>query len=366
VAPTARGDGVDVRRPGAAASNAGAVLVAACEDHAMRTIDWVDGEIHLIDQTRLPDELVVLRIATLEPLLDAIARLAVRGAPALGVAGGMGVALLAARRPFDAPAIRADAERLRLARPTAVNLAWAVERALGRLDAGPEAVLEAALAIRDEDIAACAAIATRGADLVRELVARQRIRVMTICNTGALAAVERGTALGVIGELHARGLLEEALPLETRPLLQGARLTAWELQRMGASFRLIVDSAAASVLARGMADIVCIGADRIARNGDTANKVGSFMLALAARHAGVPLLSIAPETTIDPATADGASIHVEERGADEVTSIRGVRLAPEGTRTLNPAFDVTPASLITAIVTDRRVIRTDRGEIPGE
>jgi methylthioribose-1-phosphate isomerase len=331
----------------------------------MRTIDWVDGEIHLIDQTRLPDELVVLRIATLEPLLDAIARLAVRGAPALGVAGGMGVALLAARRPFDAAAIRADAERLRLARPTAVNLAWGVERALGRLDAGPEAVLEAALAIRDEDIAACAAIATRGADLVRELVARPRIRVMTICNTGALAAVERGTALGVIGELHARGLLEEALPLETRPLLQGARLTAWELQRMGAPFRLIVDSAAASVLARGMADIVCIGADRIARNGDTANKVGSFMLALAARHAGVPLLSIAPETTIDPATADGASIHVEERGADEVTSIRGVRLAPEGTRTLNPAFDVTPASLITAIVTDRRVIRTDRGEIPG-
>jgi methylthioribose-1-phosphate isomerase len=329
-----------------------------------RTIDWVDGEIHLIDQTRLPDELDVLRITALDDLIDAIARLAVRGAPALGVAGGLGVALLAALHPGDETTVRDGAARLRAARPTAVNLAWGTDRALARLGDGPGAVLAEALAIRDEDIAACAAIAARGADLVRSLVARTRVRVMTICNTGALAAVERGTALGVAAELHARGILEEVLPLETRPLLQGARLTAWELIRMGVPFRLLVDGAAASVLARGFADVVLIGADRITANGDTANKVGSLSLALAARHAGVPLIVVAPETTVDPATSDGSGIEIEERAAEEVTSVRGVRVAPVGTRTLNPAFDVTPARLITAIVTDRRVIRTDRGERP--
>jgi methylthioribose-1-phosphate isomerase len=328
-----------------------------------RTIDWVDGEIRLIDQTRLPDELVLLRIASLDDLVDAISRLAVRGAPALGVAGAMGVALLA-RLHADAATVRAGAARLRAARPTAVNLAWGTDRALARLPDGPDAVLAEALAVRDEDIAACAAIARRGADLVRELVARPRIRVMTICNTGALAAVERGTALGVIEELHERGLLEEALPLETRPLLQGARLTAWELARMGAPYRLLVDGAAASVLARGMADVVLIGADRITANGDTANKIGSLSLALAARHAGVPLLVVAPESTVDAATATGAGIEIEERGADEVTGFRNTRWAPAGAETLNPAFDVTPATLITAIVTDARVIRTDRGETP--
>jgi methylthioribose-1-phosphate isomerase len=331
----------------------------------MRTIDWVDGEIHLIDQTRLPDELVVLRIRSLDELIDAIARLAVRGAPALGVAGGFGVALLAARHPGDDAAVREGAARLRAARPTAVNLAWGVDRALACLPQGPTAVLAEAQRIRDEDIAACAAIAARGADLIAELVDRPSVRAMTICNTGALAAVERGTALGVIGEVHARGRLEEALPLETRPLLQGARLTAWELDRMGAPFRLVVDGAAASVLARGGADVVLIGADRIARNGDTANKVGSLSLAIAARHAGVPLLVVAPESTVDLATPSGADIPIEERADDEVTTFRGVRTAPAGARALNPAFDVTPASLVTAIVTDRRVVRLDRGETPG-
>jgi methylthioribose-1-phosphate isomerase len=278
----------------------------------------------------------------------------------------MGVALLAAADPSGADAVRAGAARLRDARPTAVNLAWGVDRALARLADGPKAVLAEALLIRDEDIAACAAMSARGADLVLELTGRPGVRVMTICNTGALAAVERGTALGVVGELHARGRLEEVFPLETRPLLQGARLTAWELQQMGAPFRLIVDGAAASVLARGLADVVLIGADRIARNGDTANKVGSLSLALAARHAGVPLLVVAPESSVDAGTPDGTAIEIEERGADEVTSFRGLRTAPAGTAALNPAFDVTSASLITAIVTDRRVVRLDRGETPGD
>jgi len=331
----------------------------------MRTIDWVDGEIHLIDQTRLPDELVVLRVDTLDALVDAIARLAVRGAPALGVAGAMGVALLA-ERPADPGAVRAGAARLRAARPTAVNLAWGVDRALARLPEGPVAVLAEALAVRDEDIAACAAMAVRGADLVTELTGRDRVTVMTICNTGALAAVERGTALGVAGELHARDQLAEVLVLETRPLLQGARLTAWELDRMGAPHRLLVDSAAAFTLSRGLADVVLIGADRITANGDTANKVGSLALALAARHAGVPFLVVAPESTVDLATPDGRGIEVEERSAGEVTAFRGVPVAPVGTRTLNLAFDVTPAGLVTAIVTDRRVVRLDQGGTPAD
>ncbi len=334
-----------------------------CQDDAvMRTIDWVDGEIVLIDQTRLPDEVVVLRVAEVERLIDAIRTLAVRGAPALGVAGGFGVALLAARHPGDTATVEEAAGRLRAARPTAVNLARGVDRALARLGDGAAAVLAEALRIRDEEIAASAAMATRGADLVAALVPGRRPRIMTICNTGALAAVERGTALGVAGELHARDALEEVLVLETRPLLQGARLTTWELRQMGAPFRLLVDSAAASVLARGMADVVLIGADRVTRNGDTANKVGSFALALAARHAGVPFVVVAPESTIDATTPSGDAIEIEERPADEVTTFRGVRTAPTGTRVLNPAFDLTPAGLITAIVTDRRVVRLDLGE----
>jgi methylthioribose-1-phosphate isomerase len=330
----------------------------------MRTIDWVDGEIQLIDQTRLPDELVVLRVADVDALVDAIRSLAVRGAPALGVAGALGVALLAARHPDDVARVITDAGRLRAARPTAVNLARGVDRVLTRLGEGPAAVLDEALRIRDEEITASAAMAILGADLVARLVPRPRVRAMTICNTGALAAVEGGTALAVVAELHARGVLEEAITLETRPLLQGARLTTWELARLGAPYRLIVDSAAASVLARGLADVVLIGADRVTRNGDTANKVGSLSLALAARHAGVPFVVVAPESTIDLDTASGAEIEIEERPGDEVTSFRGLPTAAAGTRALNPAFDVTPAALVTAIVTDRRVVRLDRGERP--
>lgn len=330
----------------------------------MRTIDWVDGEIHLVDQTRLPDELVVLRIASLDPLVEAIRTLAVRGAPALGVAGALGVALLAAAHPGERAPVEQGAARLRAVRPTAANLAWGVDRALARLGDGPGAVLAEALRIRDEDIAACLAMATRGADLVRAVVPRPRVRVLTICNTGALAAVEHGTALGVARELLARGQLDEVVVLETRPLLQGARLTTWELAAMGAPFRLIVDSAAASVLVRGLVDVVLMGADRITASGDTANKVGSLAIAIAARHAGVPVIVVAPESTIDPGTPSGAQIAIEERPDDEVTSFRGVRTAAAGTPALNPAFDVMPAGLITAIVTDRRVLRLDRGQRP--
>jgi methylthioribose-1-phosphate isomerase len=305
----------------------------------------VDGAVELVDQTRLPDECVTLRVETVDELVGAIRRLSVRGAPALGVAGALGVVL--ARGDQDAVA------RLRAARPTAVNLAWGVDRAAARIPEGPEAVLETALRIRDDDIAACHAMGERGA----ELLEGDRLRIMTVCNTGGLACVERGTALGVAQTLHERGRLAEVLALETRPLLQGARLTAWELARMGAPHRLVTDGAGPYLLARGGVDAVLIGADRIAANGDTANKIGSYALALGAERAGVPFIVVAPESTIDPATPSGEHIEIEDRGADEIVAFRGTRVAPEGTDALNPAFDVTPHDLITAIVTEERVIR---------
>lgn len=327
----------------------------------MRTIDWVDGAIELIDQTLLPTELQVRRVTDVDDLISDIKRLAVRGAPALGVAGALGVALLAAQGD-DGDAIRGDAARLREARPTAVNLSWGVDRALTRLPEGAAAVLDEALAIRDEDIAACVSMGLYGADYVRSLVDREKARIMTICNTGGLATVERGTALGVIQTIFEQGWLDEAIPVETRPLLQGSRLTTWELTQMGAPYRLIVDSAGPFLLSRGYADAVFIGADRIAANGDTANKIGSYSLALGAKAAGVPFIVVAPESTVDMATPDGASIEIEDRGAEEVVTLQGVVTATPGSAAINPAFDVTPHELITAIVTDRRVIRPAQGE----
>jgi len=327
----------------------------------VRTIDWVDGAIELIDQTLLPGEVSVRRITELDDLITDIQRLAVRGAPALGVAGALGVALIA-RTESDPERRLESAQRLRSARPTAVNLSWGVDRALTVLADGPEAVLAEAIRVRDEDIAACISMGLSGADLIRELVpGREKLRVATICNTGGLAAVERGTALGVIQTLLEQDSLEEVFPMETRPLLQGARLTAWELTQMKAPFRLMVDSAGPFLISRGIADVIVIGADRIAANGDTANKVGSFSLALAAQRAGIPFLVIAPESTVDLGTATGADIEIEDRGSAEVVAFAGVRTAPEGTQAVNPAFDVTPRDLITAVVTDRRVVRLDQG-----
>jgi methylthioribose-1-phosphate isomerase len=330
-------------------------------DTTLRSIDWIDGAIELVDQTRLPEELVHLRVTDVATLIDAIRRLAVRGAPALGVAGAMGVALAATTIPDPAERDRAVAA-LRAARPTAVNLAWGVDQAAAHLGDGADAVLARALRIRDDDIAACRSMGLLGADLVQELAGAGRVRVMTVCNTGGLATVERGTALGVIQTLHERGGLVEALACETRPLLQGARLTTWELARMGAPHRLLADAAGPFLLARGAADAVLIGADRIAANGDTANKVGSYSLALGARQAGVPFIVVAPETTVDMDTASGEKIEIEDRGAAEVTGVRGVQVAPRDTPAVNPAFDVTPHELVTAIVTDRRVVRGDRGD----
>ena len=338
----------------------------------MRTLDWVDGGIEMIDQTRLPQKTETLRVETVDDLVAAIKRLSIRGAPALGVAGAYGVAMAARLHDpgGDADRFEAAVDRIRHARPTAVNLGAMVDRVAPIARVDPAAALAEAHRIRDEELVASVAMGERGADLVEELVggstpdAEAGIRVMTICNTGGLAAVERGTALAVVQTLHERGRLAEALAVETRPLLQGGRLTTWELQRMGAPHRLLVDAAGPFLLARGAADAVLIGADRVAANGDTANKIGSFSLALGAANAGVPFIVVAPESTVDMATPGGDAIEIEDRGPEEVASVRGVAIAPEGTQALNPAFDVTPAALITALVTDRRVVRFDEGERP--
>ena len=323
---------------------------------------WIDGAVEFVDQTLLPHEEVMRRCATVDAVIDAIVRLVVRGAPAIGVAGAYGVALAASLHDpvNDAEKFRIEVRRIRDARPTAVNLARMVDRTA--VATSFDEALSIAHAIREEERLASISMGELGADFLLERCGNRPLRVMTICNTGALAAIERGTALAVIQTLHERGKLAEALPLETRPLLQGGRLTAWELQRMGAPFRLLVDSAAAMLLARGYADAIVTGADRIAANGDTANKVGTFSLALAAQFANVPFVVVAPETTVDLATPSGADIHIEERSVDEVTSFKGVRVSPAGTQAINPAFDVTPVSLIEALVTDKRVVQFPNGE----
>ncbi|HKY65915.1 MAG TPA: S-methyl-5-thioribose-1-phosphate isomerase, partial [Acidimicrobiales bacterium] len=227
------------------------------------------------------------------------------------------------------------------------------------------ALLAEARAVLDEDVAANAAIGKRGADLLTELCpspAEGGLRLHTHCNAGALACVDVGTALGVVRALHARGAVERVYADETRPLLQGARLTAWELQALGVDYRVAVDGAGPSLIARGLVDAVVVGADRVAANGDVANKVGTYPLALAAARAGIPFVVAAPESTVDAATPDGAAIEIEDRGGDEVLAWAGVTVAPEGARAVNPAFDVTPADLVTAVVTEGRVVRPAAGE----
>ncbi|MFC5289326.1 S-methyl-5-thioribose-1-phosphate isomerase [Actinokineospora guangxiensis] len=320
---------------------------------SVRTVDWADHRIVAIDQTRLPHEVVLLDIETVDDLIAAIRSLAIRGAPALGVAGALGVAL-AAVSPGSADDVPAAAARLRAARPTAVNLAWGVDQALAHLAGGPDAVLSAAIRVRDEDIASCRAIGERGADWLLERVGGP-LAIQTHCNAGALACVEWGTALGVVRSLHERGALAHVYADETRPLLQGARLTAWELARMGAAHTVVADAAGPSVIANGLVQAVVVGADRIAANGDVVNKVGTYPLALAAHRAGVPFVVAAPESTVDMATPTGADVPIEVRAAEEVTAFAGVAVAPPGTAALNYAFDVTPRDLVTAIVTEARV-----------
>jgi S-methyl-5-thioribose-1-phosphate isomerase/methylthioribulose-1-phosphate dehydratase len=320
----------------------------------LRTFDWDGDAIVTIDQRLLPHEHRLLRLGSVPELIEAIATLAIRGAPALGIAGALGVAL-SARRHADPEAVRADARRIADARPTAVNLAWGVARALARLPEGPDAVLAEALDLLEEDERINRAASARAADLVLHLCPRRPLRILTHCNTGRLATGAWGTALGTVRHLADRGAVELVVATETRPLLQGARLTAWELGEAGIPHRVCVDSAAAALMAQGAVDCVVVGADRIAANGDVANKIGTYALAVAAARHGIPFLVVAPESTVDESLPDGSGIVIEDRAAAEVTVVNGAPVTPAGTRALNPAFDVTPAELVT-VVTERRVL----------
>jgi methylthioribose-1-phosphate isomerase len=335
----------------------------------VKTIEWTGKAARIIDQTLLPGRVKFLDLATDKAMWEAIRALRVRGAPAIGVAAAYGVRLGAAQGAArTAKAVRARALRsadyLATSRPTAVNLFWALERmreAARRIpdDASPADALDILLAeamdIHASDEATCAAIARHGAPLLKGAKG-----VLTHCNAGALATAGMGTALGVIYEA-ARTTKFTVYADETRPLLQGARLTAWELIHAGIETRLITDSMAASVLARGEVQAIVVGADRIAANGDTANKVGTMPLAIVAKHFGVPFYVAAPLSTFDPKIRTGADIPIEERGAEEITRFGGTLVAPKGVRVFAPAFDVTPAPLIAGIVTETGVLRKPYG-----
>jgi len=328
-------------------------------------VRWEGDRLVMLDQRQLPGREVEDGYTRWEDVADAIRTLAVRGAPAIGVAAAFGL-VLAARMSgattFDSLMADLAVARKGLAatRPTAVNLFWAIDRmwrtaeGLGDrpLDQVRARLLHEAQAILDEDLAANRALGDHGAVLVPA-----NARILTHCNAGALATAGYGTALGVVRSAHAQGKLTLLWVDETRPVMQGSRLTAWECVREGIPHRLIADVAAASLMGRGQVDLVVTGADRIAANGDTANKIGTYALAVLARHHGVPFYIAAPFSTIDPALSSGTQIPIEERDALEVRRVGGHATAPEASPVFNPAFDVTPAALISAIITERGVFR---------
>jgi methylthioribose-1-phosphate isomerase len=307
--------------------------------------------VRLLDQRRLPEAEEWLSLDSAEKVAEAIRSLAVRGAPAIGVAAAFALAC-EARRGAGPARLRQAAELLARARPTAVNLTWAVRRMSRRFDLGADAVLAEATAIRDEDEESCRRIGALGGPLLP-----LGARVLTHCNAGALATAGYGTALGMVRAAHEAGNPLQVLAGETRPFLQGARLTAWELQRDGIPVTVITDGMAGWLMSRGEISCVLVGADRIARNGDVANKIGTYALAVLAAHHGLPFYVAAPWSTVDLSAADGSAIPIEERSGEEVLTLAGRRIAPAGVPARYPAFDVTPASLVTAIVTERGVLR---------
>ena len=316
------------------------------------TIEWRRDTVRLLDQRALPARLRFVVCSDVDALIEGIATLAVRGAPALGAAGAFGVAL-AARTSKTKRQVRAAAARIARARPTAVNLAWGVAQGLEAYErGGADAALERAQAIAIDDVRRNRLIGAHGMALVPEGGA-----VLTHCNTGALACVGYGTALGVVRTAFDAGRRPRLWVDETRPLLQGARLTMWECARLGIDATLIADGAAAALMGRGLVDMVIVGADRIAANGDVANKIGTYGLAVSARQHQIPFYVAAPVSTIDRATATGADIEIEARDPGEVTHVGLHAIAPAGVNAFNPAFDVTPARLVTAIVTESGVAR---------
>lgn len=340
----------------------------------VETLDWeggLPGRVRLLEQTLLPSEERRVSVETVEEMVDAIRRLAVRGAPAIGVAAAYGVVLGVQRETARAPAamlerVRSVARVLAASRPTAVNLFWALERMVARAEREAEsapdsgafvdALLAEARGIHDADRDTCRRMGEIGATLIGE-----GATVLTHCNAGALATGGMGTALAPIYAAAEAGRRVAVFADETRPLLQGARLTAWELQRAGIPVTLIADGACARVMSEGRIDLVLVGSDRIARNGDVCNKIGTYGVALAAHAHGVPFYAVAPLSTFDASLESGASIPIEERAAEEVTEGFGRRTAPPGVSVYNPAFDVTPAALVTGIVTEVGIVeRPDR------
>ncbi len=328
---------------------------------SFNTIEWKENRVVMIDQTKLPREESYVECRTYEDVADAIKRMVIRGAPAIGVAAAMGIALgainlrTAGRDEFIAEVKRIAGVILKT-RPTAVNLAWAVKRMLGILDASggdverlKSRLVEEARYMLEEDIETCKRIGLAGAGLIKD-----NSVVQTHCNAGALATGGYGTALGVIRAAVEGGKKIKVIATETRPFLQGARLTAWELDRDGIPVSLITDSMAGHVMSKGMVDAVVVGADRIARNGDVANKIGTYTISVLAKSHNIPFYVAAPMSTIDFDCPGGESIPIEERSPDEVTHISGIRIAPE-VNVYNPAFDITPNENISAIITEKGI-----------
>jgi methylthioribose-1-phosphate isomerase len=337
------------------------------------TLRWSEAGVVVLDQRRLPGEEVYLTLRNVEEVAQAIEQLAVRGAPAIGCAAALGVARAATTSAADdAAALRAELgaaiERLEHTRPTAVNLFWALQRMRATADracaarrASPasvrDAVVREAQALLEEDLASCRALGRAGVDLVPD-----GARVLTHCNAGALATAGWGTALGVVRSAAEAGRRVMVLANETRPFLQGARLTAWELARDGIPVTVLTDNMAGHLMARGEVDLVIVGADRIAANGDVANKIGTYGVAVLAREHRIPFYVAAPLSTVDLETPTGMDIPIEERAPAEVTHFAGQAVVPEGVPVRHPAFDVTPATLVTAIVTERGITRPPYAE----
>jgi methylthioribose-1-phosphate isomerase len=318
----------------------------------IRTVDWCDGRVVIIDQTKLPHELTYLDLATWQEVAEAISSMKVRGAPAIGVAGGLGIALAAALGPEE---VDRAAPVLAGARPTAVNLKWGVDRVVRAYTSSgrdPEAALREAVSMAAEDVEVNKRMGGIGADLLND-----GDSVLTHCNAGALATVGWGTALGVVRSAVAAGKRIHLLADESRPRLQGMKLTAWEMVREKIPVTILCDGMAAWAMRQGMIDCVMTGSDRIAANGDAANKIGTYSVAIAAERHGIPFYIVAPWSTVDMSLQRGEEIPIEERDSSEVSHIDGVAVAPQGAEIWNPAFDVTPGELITAIVTERGIHR---------
>jgi methylthioribose-1-phosphate isomerase len=331
----------------------------------MRTVDWVNGAVRLIDQRALPWELQTVDLATVQAVAAAITDMTVRGAPAIGATAAYGMALAALTSQADTLGdLRADlhdaATLLKASRPTAVNLMWAVDAMSAVADLGDhvspdalrDALLTAANKVADDDVEINARMGAHGNTLIKD-----GFTILHHCNTGALAAVDFGTALGVVRAAHEAGKQIHVLLDETRPRLQGARLSAWELDRMGVSYDILPDTAAGYYMQRGEVNLVLVGADRVAANGDFANKIGTYQVAVLAKENGIPFYTVAPTSTIDLSLATGADIPIEERDPAEVTTPYGLALVPPHFKARNPAFDVTPHRYLSGIVTENGIAR---------